>query len=186
MQNHENSVPEENIENVENNTESANTAENTEKTDETTVNSSVDSEAKIKELNDRYLRLYSEFDNYRKRTVKEKSEIIKTAAEDVFKAILPVIDDLERAIKANESVEDVNAIKEGMLLISNKLKNTIQNKGLTSFDSLGAVFNPDTMEAITHIPATSDDQKGKVIDELEKGYKLGDKVIRFAKVVVAQ
>jgi len=186
MQNHENSVPEENIENVENNKETANTTENTEKTDETTVNTNAGSDEKIKELNDRYLRLYSEFDNYRKRTVKEKSDIIKTAAEDVFKAIIPVIDDLERAIKANEGVDDVNAIKEGMLLISNKLKNTIQNKGLTAFDSMGAVFNPDTMEAITHIPATSDEQKGKVIDELEKGYKLGDKVIRFAKVVVAQ
>ena len=186
MQNHENSVPEENLENIDNNAESANTAENTEKTDETSINTIIDSEAKIKELNDRYLRLYSEFDNYRKRTVKEKSDIIKTAAEDVFKAILPVIDDLERAIKANEVVEDTNAVKEGLQLISNKLKNTIQNKGLTALDSLGVVFNPDTMEAITHIPATSDEQKGKVIDELEKGYKLGDKVIRFAKVIVAQ
>ncbi len=187
MQNHENSNPEENLENIENTTDSDNTTENTAKTDETsTIDNVVDNDAKIKELNERYLRLYSEFDNYRKRTVKEKSEIIKTAAEDVFKAILPVIDDLDRAIKANEKVTDVEAIKEGMQLIHHKLKNTAQNKGLTSFDSLGVVFNPDTMEAITHIPATEESQKGKVIDELEKGYKLGDKVIRFAKVVVAQ
>lgn len=187
MQNNENSVPEENLENFENTTESDNTTEKSVETDETTtISNAVDTDAKIKELNDRYLRLYSEFDNYRKRTIKERSELIKTAAEDVFKAILPVLDDMDRAIKANENVTDAAPIKEGMLLIHNKLKNSIQNKGLTSFDSLGIAFNPDTMEAITHIPATDEEQKGKVIDELEKGYKLGDKVIRFAKVVVAQ
>ncbi|MBA2613966.1 MAG: nucleotide exchange factor GrpE [Bacteroidetes bacterium] len=186
MENHENSVPEENLDNIENNVESDNKTESAIETDETTTINTVDTDAKIKELNDRYLRLYSEFDNYRKRTVKEKSEIIKTAAEDVFKAILPIIDDLERAIKANVTVTDVEPIKEGMQLILNKLKNSTQTKGLTAFDSLGTAFNPDTMEAITHIPAVNDEQKGKVIDELEKGYKLGDKVIRFAKVVVAQ
>jgi molecular chaperone GrpE len=187
MQNNENSVPEENLDNVDTTTGSDNTTEKSVETDETTtINNAVDTDAKIKELNDRYLRLYSEFDNYRKRTIKERSELIKTAAEDVFKAILPVLDDMDRAIKANETVTDATPIKEGMLLIHNKLKNSIQNKGLTSFDSLGIAFNPDTMEAITHIPATDEEQKGKVIDELEKGYKLGDKVIRFAKVVVAQ
>ena len=187
MQNHENSSPEDNLDNIQNTTESDNTAENASNTDETsTINNAEDTDAKVKELNERYLRLYSEFDNYRKRTIKEKSEIIKTAAEDVFKAILPVIDDLDRAIKANENVTDIEAIKEGMQLINHKLKSTTQNKGLTAFDSLGIAFNPDTMEAITHIPATDESQKGKVIDELEKGYKLGDKVIRFAKVVVAQ
>ena len=156
------------------------------KPDEKTVLDTPSDEAKIKELNDKYLRLYSEFDNYRKRTLKEKSEIIKTAAEDVFKAILPVIDDLDRALKANEKLEDAKIIKEGLALIHNKLKNVSQQKGLTAFDSIGETFNPDLMEAITHVPASDDDQKGKVIDEIEKGYKLGDKVIRFAKVVVAQ
>lgn len=145
-----------------------------------------DTETVVKELNDKYLRLYSEFDNYRKRTNKEKADYIKSAGEDVFKAILPIIDDFERAIKANESVTDAAAIKEGINLIYNKLKSTTQQKGLISFDSIGEAFNPDVMEAITNIPATEESQKGKVIDEIEKGYKLGDKVIRFAKVVIAQ
>lgn len=161
-------------------------AENTENTDEKSDSPQVDMEAKINELNDRYLRLYSEFDNYRKRTMKEKADIIKTAAEDVFKSILPIIDDFDRAIKANEQVQDINAIKEGISLISNKLKNTSQQKGLIAFNTLGETFDADIMEAITHVPATDASQKGKVIDELEKGYKLGDKVIRFAKVVIAQ
>lgn len=141
-------------------------------------------ETKFNELNDKYLRLYSEFDNYRKRTHKEKVEYLKTANEDVLKAILPVIDDFERAIKANESVSDVDAVKAGLTMICNKLKTATQHKGLTPFDCKGEVFNADLMEAITHIPAPSEDLKGKVIDEIEKGYKLGDKVIRFAKVVV--
>ena len=158
-------------------------------TDKNNENKSVTEEEKLKkqleELNDKYLRLYSEFDNFRKRTIKEKSELIKTAAEDVFKSVLPVIDDFDRAIKANELVEDANPIKEGILLIYNKLKNTTQLKGLSSYDSIGQEFNADTMEAITHIPATDESQKGKVVDEIEKGYKLGEKVIRYAKVVVA-
>lgn len=155
------------------------TAEKTAKTDE-------NADAKYNELNDRYLRLYSEFDNYRKRTLKEKADTIKTAAEDVFKSILPVIDDFERAIKATEQVNDATAIKEGVQLIYSKLKNNSQQKGLIAFDSIGQPFDADTMEAITHIPASDPSQKGLVIDEVEKGYRLGDKVIRFAKVVVAQ
>ena len=141
-------------------------------------------EAKIAELNDKYLRLYSEFDNYRKRTIKEKSDIIRSAGEDVFKAIIPTIDDFERAIKANENVTDATPIKEGISLIYNKLKNTCTSKGLEAMESVGKPFDADIMEAITHIPAPSDDMKGKVIDDIEKGYKLGDKVIRFAKVVI--
>ena len=187
MQNNDNSLPDENLENIETNIDADNKTGNGSKTDETSTVSDVESsEAKIKELNDRYLRLYSEFDNYRKRTVKEKSDIIKTAGEDVFKAILPVIDDLDRAVKANESVEDINAVKEGIQLIAHKLKNVTQSKGLTAFESIGTTFDADIMEAITHIPAADENQKGKVIDEVEKGYKLGDKVIRFAKVVIAQ
>ncbi len=139
----------------------------------------------LTELNDKYLRLYSEFDNFRKRTIKEKSELIKTASEDVLKSVLPIIDDFERAIKANEAVTNADPIKEGILLIYNKLKSSVQLKGLTAFDCIGENFDADTMEAITHIPATDDNQKGKVIDEIEKGYKLGEKVIRYAKVVVA-
>lgn len=144
----------------------------------------IDYEAKMAELNDKYLRLYSEFDNYRKRTIKEKSDIIRTGGEDVFKAILPTIDDFERAIKANEQVTDIEAIKEGISLIYNKFKSACLIKGLEPMDSVGKHFDADVMEAITHIPSPSDDMKGKVIDDVEKGYKLGDKVIRFAKVVV--
>lgn len=187
MQNHENNTPEDHLENEPRVNETDIKAENTDKTDGTDGPvKTKDLETEVKELNDKYLRLYSEFDNYRKRTLKEKSDIIKTAGEDVFKSILPVIDDLERALRANETIGDAAMIKEGIQLISNKLKNSTQQKGLTAFDSMGLAFDPDTMEAITHIPAASEDQKGKVVDEVEKGYKLGDKVIRFAKVVVAQ
>lgn len=177
-------MTEENIDNEQNLSE-----EEKPVTDINNENTSVSEAEQLKkaltELNDKYLRLYSEFDNYRKRTIKEKSELIKTASEDVLKAVLPIIDDFERAIKANELVTDPNPIKEGILLIYNKLKGNVQLKGLTSFDSIGEDFNADTMEAITHVPATDEKQKGKVIDEIEKGYKLGDKVIRYAKVVVA-
>jgi molecular chaperone GrpE len=163
--------------------------ENAGKTEDISTNSAgtkktADPDAKFNELNDKYLRLYSEFDNFRKRTHKEKVEYLKSANEEVLKAILPVIDDFERAIKANENVEDVKAIKEGVNMMYHKLKNAAQQKGLAAFDCKGEVFNADLMEAITHIPAPSDDMKGKVVDEIEKGYKLGDKVIRFAKVVV--
>ena len=191
MQKRDNKGPDENPENqdiknnsdikTEINLDSAETAENKKSPDKL-----VELEQKAAELNDKYLRLYSEFDNYRKRTIKEKSDIIKTAGEEVFNAFLPIIDDFERAIKANEKSEDVNAIKEGIQLIYSKLKNSIQQKGLVAIESIGKDFDADTMEAITHIPAVDNSQKGKVIDEIEKGYKLGDKVIRFAKVIVAQ
>ena len=182
MQNQEDKQNEQEQDMEQVNQETDNTTENT--TDAQVTEQSA--EAKINELNDKYLRLYSEFDNYRKRTLKERSELIKTASEEVMKAILPVIDDLDRAVKANEMVEDASAIKEGMGLIAHKLKNITQQKGLQSFDSKGLAFDPDVMEAITHIPAPSEEEKGKVVDEVEKGYKLGDKVIRFAKVVVGQ
>jgi molecular chaperone GrpE len=188
MQNQEHNVNDESPDQENGQNETDIKAENSEKTDgsATPEKNAAGDEDKIKELNDKYLRLYSEFDNYRKRTMKERSDLIKTAAEEVFKAILPVIDDLDRAVKANEKVEDAGVIKEGMMHISNKLRNVTQQKGLTSFQSIGEAFDPDTMEAITHIPASNDNEKGKVIDEVEKGYKLGDKVIRFAKVVIAQ
>ncbi len=186
MQNEENTTP---LENEQVNTEANetdNSAEMNNSTDENAVSDTKELENKVNELNDKYLRLYSEFDNYRRRTVKERSDLIKTASEDILKALLPIIDDFERAIKANESAEDINAIKEGVHLIYNKLKSISTQKGLMPFESIGEVFNPDLMEAITHVPATDETQKGKVIDDLEKGYKLGDKVIRFAKVVIAQ
>ena len=144
----------------------------------------VELEAKIDELNDKYLRLYSEYDNFRKRTAKEKIELMQAAGEDVFKSILPVIDDFERAIKSNAETNDVNAVNDGVNLIYNKLKSTLTQKGLAEMKSVGEVFDADIHEAITNIPAPSEEMKGKVIDELEKGYSLNGKIIRFAKVVI--
>jgi molecular chaperone GrpE len=143
-------------------------------------------QAKVNELNDKYLRLYSEFDNFRKRTAKEKVELMQTAGEDVFKNILPVLDDFERAIKANSSTTDIKAINDGVNLVYNKFKSTLTQKGLEEMKTVGEVFNPDLHEAITNIPAPSEDQKGKVVEELEKGYMLNGKIIRFAKVVIGQ
>ena len=141
-------------------------------------------QAKNAELNDKYLRLYSDFDNFRKRTAKEKSELILSGGEDVFKSMLPVMDDFERAIKSTTDTTDVKTIIEGINLIFNKFKNSLNQKGLAEMKSIGEVFNTDLHEAITNIPAPSEDMKGKVIDELEKGYTLNGKVIRFAKVVI--
>lgn len=140
-------------------------------------------EAKLAEANDKYLRLYSEFDNFRKRSARERVELIKTAGEDVFKVVLPVIDDFERAIKANETATDLAALNEGFHLIYNKFKSSLKHQGLEVMESIGKPFDADLMEAITSIPAPSEDMKGKVIDEIEKGYSLHGKVIRFAKVV---
>jgi molecular chaperone GrpE len=139
---------------------------------------------KYDELNDRYLRLYSEFDNYRKRTNKEKLELIKSASEDLIVDLLPVLDDFERALKA---FEDHNADPEliaGVELIYNKLFNILKQKGLKPMDSMGKEFDTDYHEALTNVPAPSEDLKGKVVDVIQKGYLLNDKVIRFAKVVV--
>lgn len=143
-------------------------------------------ELKLKsdELNDKYLRLYSEFDNFRKRTAKEKMDMIQSGGEDVFKSILPVLDDFERAVKSNSETTDVKAVNDGVNLIFNKLKTTLTQKGLSEMNSVGEVFNADIHEAITNIPAPSEDYKGKVIEELEKGYNLNGKIIRFAKVVI--
>jgi len=141
-------------------------------------------EEKVAELNDKYLRLYSEYDNYRKRTAKEKIEYMQSAGEDVYKLMLPVLDDFERAIKLNETITEIAPIKEGFGLIYNKLKNSLTQRGLTAIEPVGSVFDADIHEAITNIPAPNKDMKGKVVDVLEKGYSLNGKVIRFAKVIV--
>lgn len=135
-------------------------------------------------LNDKYLRLFAEFDNYKRRTQKERVELLQTAGKDVVISLLPVLDDFERALKATENATEVNAIREGVMLVQTKLKSILGQKGLKEMESLNTVFDTDIHEAITKIPAPSDDLKGKVVDELEKGYTLNDKVIRFAKVVV--
>lgn len=143
-------------------------------------------EDQINELNDKYLRLYSEFDNYRKRTSKERLELFKTAGQDILTDLLPVLDDFDRAIQNMDSSEDAEAIQTGINLIYNKFKSVLENKGLKHFKSIETEFDPEVHEAITKIPAPSKKLKGKVVDEIEKGYMLNDKVIRFAKVVVGE
>ncbi|MFP4470939.1 MAG: nucleotide exchange factor GrpE [Bacteroidales bacterium] len=143
-------------------------------------------EENLADLNDKYLRLFSEFDNYRKRTMKERLELTKTASQEVIIDLLPVLDDFERAIKAIESQEGGKGNAEGIKLIYNKFNNILGRKGLTPMKSIGETFDTDFHEAVTNIPAPAEDQKGKVVDEIEKGYLLNGKVIRFAKVVVGQ
>lgn len=138
-------------------------------------------EEKFSELNDKHLRLFAEFENFKKRTAKERIELYKTAGESVLSSLLPILDDFERSIKANQKQED-----EGVVLIYNKMKNTLESKGLKAMDNpIGLELNTDYHEAITNIPAPSDDMKGKIIDVVEKGYFLNEKVIRYSKVVVA-
>jgi molecular chaperone GrpE len=142
-------------------------------------------EIKNHELHDKYVRIYSEFDNYRKRTIKEKLDLIRNASEEVIGFIIPIIDDFERAIRLMENTGDIEAVKEGEKLIYTKLKSILEQKGLQEMKCLGEPFNPDLQEALSQMPAASDDLKGKIIDVIEKGYSLNDKVIRHAKVVVA-
>ncbi len=143
-----------------------------------------DMSEKIDELNDKYLRLYSDFDNYRRRTLKDIGEIRKNASEDVIVKLLPVLDDFERAIKAFDSTENAEALKEGIILIFNKFMTTLTNQGLEQMKTAGEPFDTDFHEAITNIPAPNEKMKNKVVDEIEKGYLLNGKVIRYAKVVV--
>ena len=138
----------------------------------------------LSQANDKYLRLYAEFDNFRRRTVKEREDARKTEGKDLMVALLPVLDDFERALRAMETATDVVPVKEGVALIQHKLKNILTQKGLKEMHSIGTTFDADIHEAITNIPAPTEDMKGKVIDEMEKGYELNDKVIRFAKVIV--
>lgn len=145
-----------------------------------------EAEVRIADLQDKYLRLSAEFDNYRKRTIKEKAEIIKTAAEKTITAILPVLDDMERALLNMQKSDDAQALREGMELINAKFLKILSQEGLNKIETEGADFNTDFHEAIAMIPAPSEDQKGKVLDCVQTGYKLNDKVIRHAKVAVAQ
>lgn len=138
----------------------------------------------LAELKDKYLRLYSDFDNFRRRTAKEKVELIKNASEDVVKSLLTVLDDVERAQATFASAEDGKVEKAGIELIFNKIQTVLIAKGLQPMDAAGATFDADLHESIAQFPAPMADQKGKVIDVVEKGYTLNDKVIRFAKVVV--
>jgi molecular chaperone GrpE len=138
----------------------------------------------LSQANDKYLRLYAEFDNFRRRTIKEREDARKTEGKDIIVALLPVLDDFERALRSMDTVTDVVPVKEGVALIQHKLKNILTQKGLKEMQSIGTTFDPDLHEAITSIPAPTDDMKGKVVDEMEKGYELNEKVVRFAKVIV--
>lgn len=174
-------VKEEDIEKKEEKSKSKAGKKSTEKTE---VSKEKELQEKADELNDKYLRLYSEFDNYRKRTIKEKLDLSKTASEDVISELLPVMDDFERAIISTTNSNDCEAVKEGVKLIYNKFKGVMEKKGLKPIIAIGEEFDTDFHDAITYIPAPSEDLKGKIVDEIEKGYLLSEKVIRFSKVVI--
>ncbi len=172
-------------ENTDNNAESSDNVAN-KNADSQENNKEEDYKAKYEEINDKYLRLAAEFDNYRKRTLKEKMDLTKYASGDVLKDILPVVDNMERALKALETAKDMDAVKEGIVLIYNKFKEFLSQKGVKEIESMGLELNCDLHEAITKFAAPSEELKGKIIDVVEKGYYLNDKVIRFAKVVVGE
>lgn len=147
-----------------------------------TISAEEELQLKYDELNDKHLRLYSEFDNFKRRTTKERIELYKSAGEDIVAALLPILDDFDR-VSNNES-DDIKVLKEALQLIHNKFKKILVQKGLESMDSMKKKFDTDMHEAITNIPAPSRKLKGKVVDVVEKGYLLNGKVIRYAKVVV--
>ena len=141
-------------------------------------------QAELSEQKDKYIRLYAEFDNFRRRTAKERIELMQTAGKDVIIPLLDVLDDCDRAEKQMQNSDDIKQVKEGIQLIFNKLRNTLHSTGLKAMESVKTNFDVEKHEAITEIPAPSKDLKGKVLDEVTKGYYLNDKIIRFAKVVV--
>lgn len=143
-------------------------------------------EEKFKDINDKYIRLYSEFDNFRKRSAKERLDLISSASGDLIKELLPILDDFERAIEANKNADDIEAVKEGIILVHTKMNKTLANKGLKEIEAKGNDFDAELHEAIAKFPATDESMKGKVIDVVEKGYYLNDKILRFSKVVVGE
>lgn len=143
-------------------------------------------EEKSQSLQDKYLRLSAEFDNYRKRTLKEKTDLIKNASEDLLIHFLPFMDDIERGLEATNISQDVEAVREGMSLIYSKFRDFLSQNGVKEIDAKDQEFNADLHEAVTKVPAPTDDMKGKVVDVIKKGYMLHDKVIRYPKVVVGE
>ena len=180
QQTSEEELNENNVEINENETAVENTEEKVEEKTELTL------EEKLIESNEKFIRLYAEFENFRKRTNKEKVDLLSHAGEGVIKNFLPIMDDFERAIANNESIEDVKALKEGFQLIFIKFKGIMEAKGVKPMPTIGEAFDSEIHEAIANIPAPSADLKGKIVDDVEKGYYRNDKVIRFAKVVVGQ
>ena len=145
-----------------------------------------EAQQQIDELKDKYLRSVAEFDNYRKRTLKEKAELILNGSEKAIAAVLPILDDMERAIANGEKTEDLNVLREGMSLIYTKFQKVLESIGVKEIETADADFDTDVHEAIAMVPGMGDDKKGKVLDCVQKGYKLNDKVIRHAKVAVGQ
>lgn len=182
----ENSEKKEVLQDVENLNEPQEVQESTEQEAEKIVDEFEIMSQKCAELNEKNLRLMAEFDNYRKRTLKERSELYKTAGESVLVNMLPLVDDFERAIKATETAEDVKAVKEGVELIYNKFIAFLLQNGVKAIPTENELFNTDIHEAITTFPAPSEELKGKIIECVSKGYTLNEKVIRFSKVVVGE
>ncbi len=167
--------------------QSAESAENAPETEKETEKDPLEAaNDKIAELKDKYLRSVAEFDNYRKRTLKEKTELILNGAEKSVTAILPVMDDMERALQNAEKTDDPEVLKEGMKLIFQKFEKVLANLGVSKIETTDADFNTDYHEAVAMVPGMGDDKKGKVLDCVQTGYKLNDKVIRHAKVAVGQ
>jgi molecular chaperone GrpE len=144
------------------------------------------SEEKVKEFQDKYLRLAAEFDNYRKRTLKEKTEMIRTASEDLIIKFIPFIDDIERGISAVNTAQDLDAVKQGMNLIYTKLIDFLQLNGVREIEVMNQDFNTDLHEAVTTVPVSGEELKGKIVDVIQKGYYLHDKLIRYPKVVIGE
>lgn len=170
------------VEGSEENTKASSTSE---KKSEEDIQEKLQTE--LKQEKEKFLRLFAEFENYKRRTAKERIELFSTASEDVMKTLLPVIDDFERALTHLKGAEGADELEKGVDLIYQKLIKTLEQKGLKPIEvASGDSFDADKHEAVTQIPAPSDDMKGKIIDVIEKGYKLGDKIIRFPKVVIGQ
>ncbi|GHE36301.1 nucleotide exchange factor GrpE [Sphingobacterium griseoflavum] len=180
MNEQENNIHEENLEDL----AQANTtseAEAVELTEEENLRK------ELSTANDKYARLFAEFDNYKKRTSKERVDLIQSASKDVLNKLLPVLDDLDRALTAMQTAQDIESVKQGIDLVNQKFRKTLMQEGLKEMEDLiGKPFDPEFQEAITAIPSPSPDWKNKVIDVVEKGYFLNDKVVRFAKVVIGQ
>ena len=166
--------------------ESADTEEVTATETEEEKNPLEQAQEQIAELKDKFLRSVAEFDNYRKRTLKERAELILNGGEKVLTAILPVVDDMERAIENGAKTDDPQVLREGMELIYHKLLKVLESQGISTIETENADFDTDVHEAVAMVPGMGDDKKGKVIDCVQKGYKLNDKVIRHAKVAVGQ
>jgi len=162
--------------------------ENTEKKEDekVEVNPVNQIQAQLDEMKDKYLRLSAEFDNYRKRSLREKMDMTKYASEDMLVSILPVFDDFERAMRSMDLSTDIDAVKQGLHLIYGKFNDFLKTKGVVEIEAVGKELNTDIHEAITKVPVQEDEKKGKIIDVIQKGYMLNDKVIRFSKVVIGE